>query len=81
MVENVNNGRVTRWTQPVEKHVPTKSETTSGASSCYEVEQFEQELSPKLLVSSCSWWMQYKLLLMRMLLQMWRDKVKCNKFY
>lgn len=78
MVENVQNGRVLRWMQPVEKDVPTKSATTSGASSYYEVEQFEQQLNPKLLVSSCSWWMQYKLLLMRMLLQMWRNKVKCK---
>lgn len=84
MVETVKNGRVSRWTQPIEPKdddPPTKSETTSGASSFYEVEQFDQELSPKLLISKSSWWMQYKLLLMRMLLQMWRDKVKCLNCY
>lgn len=83
MVKTVKNGKVSRWTQPIEKvdDTLTKSETTSGASSYYEVEQFDQELSPKLLISKSSWWMQYKLLLMRMLLQMWRDKVKCYHFY
>ncbi|KAM8718200.1 hypothetical protein ACLKA7_004846 [Drosophila subpalustris] len=86
MVEAVNNGRVTRWTPPTNvsdgKKTPTKSDTTSGASSCYEIEQFEEEINPKLLISKSSWWMQYKLLLMRMMLQMWRDKSHIKlKFY
>jgi len=77
MVEAVGNGKVARWTPPSEdgKMTPTKTDTTSGASSYYEMDQFEEEISPKLLQAKCSWWMQYKLLLMRMLIQMWRDKV------
>lgn len=76
MVTAVNNGRVARWGPSTGngKETPTKSDTTSGASSYYEVEQFEEEINPKLLISKSTWWMQYKLLLTRMLLQMWRDK-------
>ncbi|KAH8323296.1 hypothetical protein KR067_004801, partial [Drosophila pandora] len=84
MVKAVLNGKVTRWTPPLEdgKTTPTKTDTTSGASSFYEMEQFDLELSPKLLRAKCSWWMQYKLLLVRMLLQMWRDKSYIKlKFY
>lgn len=84
MVKAVLNGKVTRWTPPLEdgKATPTKTDTTSGASSFYEMEQFDLELSPKLLRAKCSWWMQYKLLLVRMLLQMWRDKSYIKlKFY
>lgn len=84
MVEAVGNGKVARWTPPSEdgKMTPTKTDTTSGASSYYEMDQFEEEISPKLLQAKCSWWMQYKLLLMRMLIQMWRDKSYIKlKFY
>lgn len=77
MVEAVCNGRVVRWIPPGEngKETPTKSDTTSGASSYYETEQFEEEINPKLLTSKSTWWMQYKLLLTRIMLQMWRDNV------
>ncbi|XP_032591986.1 ATP-binding cassette sub-family G member 1 isoform X2 [Drosophila grimshawi] len=76
MVQATSNGRVSRWTPAVAsgKVTPTKSDTTSGASSYYEIEQFEEEINPKLLSPKSTWWMQYKLLLMRMMLQMWRDK-------
>ncbi|KAH8409392.1 hypothetical protein KR222_002321 [Zaprionus bogoriensis] len=81
MVDTVGNGRVTRWTPPG-KDTSTKSETTSGASSYYDIEQFDQEINPKLLISRSSWWMQYKLLFIRMMLQMWRDKSYIKlKFY
>ncbi|KAH8237850.1 hypothetical protein KR032_004001, partial [Drosophila birchii] len=85
MVAAVGNGKVTRWSPPTAedgKVTPTKTDTTSGASSFYEMDQFEEEISPKLLQAKCSWWMQYKLLLSRMLLQMWRDKSYIKlKFY
>ncbi|XP_052838117.1 ATP-binding cassette subfamily G member 4 isoform X2 [Drosophila gunungcola] len=84
MVEAVGNGKVERWTPPSKdgKVTPTKTDTTSGASSFYEMDQFEEEISPKLLQAKCSWWMQYKLLLVRMLIQMWRDKSYIKlKFY
>ncbi|KAH8244569.1 hypothetical protein KR038_002431, partial [Drosophila bunnanda] len=85
MVAAVGNGKVTRWSPPAAedgKVTPTKTDTTSGASSFYEMDQFEEEISPKLLQAKCSWWMQYKLLLSRMLLQMWRDKSYIKlKFY
>ncbi|EDW11002.1 ATP-binding cassette sub-family G member 4 [Drosophila mojavensis] len=84
MVAAVNNGRVGRWVPPVVngKDTPTKSDTTSGASSYYDMEQFEEEINPKLLISKSTWWMQYKLLLSRMMLQMWRDKSYIKlKFY
>ncbi|XP_017046239.1 ATP-binding cassette sub-family G member 4 [Drosophila ficusphila] len=76
MVEAVGNGKVARWSPPSDdgQATPTKTDTTSGASSFYEVEHFEEEISPKLLRAKCSWWMQYKLLLVRMLIQMWRDR-------
>ncbi|XP_068141554.1 ATP-binding cassette subfamily G member 4 [Drosophila tropicalis] len=91
MVEAMDNGKVTRWMPQLQhedgnggKITPTRTDTTSGASSYYEetIEQFEEEINPKLLRSKSSWWMQYKLLLMRMLLQMWRDKSYIKlKFY
>ncbi|TDG46673.1 hypothetical protein AWZ03_006853 [Drosophila navojoa] len=84
MVMAVNNGRVGRWVPSVVngKETPTKSDTTSGASSYYDMVQFEEEISPKLLISKSTWWMQYKLLLTRMMLQMWRDKSHIKlKFY
>ncbi|KAH8413079.1 hypothetical protein KR009_007815 [Drosophila setifemur] len=84
MVEAVGNGKVARWSPLGEdgKATPTRTDTTSGASSFYEMEQFEVEISPKLLRAKCTWWMQYKLLLSRMLLQMWRDKSYIKlKFY
>ncbi|SPP79198.1 ATP-binding cassette sub-family G member 4 isoform X1 [Drosophila guanche] len=84
MVEAIANGKVTRWTPPGDdgKVTPTKTDTTSGASSFYEMEQFDEEINPKLLQAKSSWWMQYKLLLCRMLLQMWRDKSHIKlKFY
>ncbi|XP_017065594.2 ATP-binding cassette sub-family G member 4 [Drosophila eugracilis] len=84
MVDAVGNGKVSRWTPPSEdgKLTPTKTDTTSGASSFYELDQFEEEISPKLLQAKCNWWMQYKLLFMRMLIQMWRDKSYIKlKFY
>ncbi|EDX03171.1 GD22989 [Drosophila simulans] len=84
MVEAMGNGKVARWSPPAEegKTTPTKTDTTSGASSFYERDQFEEEISPKLLKSKCSWWLQYKLLLVRMLIQMWRDKSYIKlKFY
>ncbi|ALC39759.1 CG4822 [Drosophila busckii] len=81
MVEAVGNGRVSRWT-PAAVSSPGNSETTSGASSYYEIEQFGLELDLSLLTPKSSWWAQYKLLLMRMLLQMWRDKSYIRlKFY
>lgn len=88
MVAAIENGKVTRWTPPQELDQgkatsSNKSDTTSGASSYVEeVEQFVQELNPKLLKAKSSWWMQYKLLLVRMLMQMWRDKSYMKlKFY
>ncbi|KAH8360953.1 hypothetical protein KR093_001316 [Drosophila rubida] len=84
MVEAVSNGRVYRWCPSAEdnKKTSTKSDTTSGASTYYELEQFEEEINPKLLISKSSWWMQYKLLLVRMMMQMWRDKSHIKlKFY
>ncbi|XP_030380511.1 ATP-binding cassette sub-family G member 4 [Scaptodrosophila lebanonensis] len=84
MVGAVNNGKVSSWTSEAEngKNTPSKSDTTSGASSYPEVEHFEKEINPNLLKAKSSWWMQYKLLLMRMLLQMWRDKSHIKmKFY
>ncbi|KAH8284489.1 hypothetical protein KR044_010297 [Drosophila immigrans] len=84
MVDAVSNGRVLRWSSAVQdgKRTPTKSDTTSGASTCYEIEQFELEFDPRLLISKSSWWMQYKLLLVRMMVQMWRDKSHIKlKFY
>ncbi|EDW71176.1 ATP-binding cassette subfamily G member 4 [Drosophila virilis] len=84
MVEAVCNGRVVRWIPPGEngKETPTKSDTTSGASSYYEIDQFEEEINPKLLTSKSTWWMQYKLLLTRIMLQMWRDNSYIKlKFY
>ncbi|XP_051859320.1 ATP-binding cassette subfamily G member 4 isoform X1 [Drosophila albomicans] len=84
MVEAVRNGRVFRWSPSTEdgKKTPTKSDTTSGASTFYEIDQFEEEMNPELLISKSSWWMQYKLLLVRMMIQMWRDKSHIKlKFY
>ncbi|KAH8279564.1 hypothetical protein KR018_001731 [Drosophila ironensis] len=84
MVVAIENGKVSRWLPSTEdgKATPTKTDTTSGASSFYEMDQFELEISPKLLRAKCTWWMQFKLLLVRMLLQMWRDKSYIKlKFY
>uniref|UniRef100_A0A1I8NYQ4 ABC transporter domain-containing protein n=1 Tax=Stomoxys calcitrans TaxID=35570 RepID=A0A1I8NYQ4_STOCA len=57
---------------------PTKSNTTSGASSgassMNELEQFEMEIDKKALKSKCTWWMEYKILLGRMFTKMWREK-------
>ncbi|XP_039950237.1 ATP-binding cassette sub-family G member 1 [Bactrocera tryoni] len=79
MVEAVENGKVYRWTphrehRQIKADATNKSDTTSGASSFDELEQFEEEINPKLLKQKASWWMQYKLLLARMMVQMWRDK-------
>ncbi|XP_051859326.1 ATP-binding cassette subfamily G member 4 isoform X3 [Drosophila albomicans] len=83
MVEAVRNGRVFRWSPSTEdgKKTPTKSDTTSGASTFYEIDQFEEEMNPELLISKSSWWMQYKLLLVRMMIQMWRDKFRPRSNY
>ena len=80
MVETVENGKVYRWTpqrqyRQITSDTTNKSDTTSGASSFDELEQFEEEINPKLLKQKATWWMQYKLLLTRMMVQMWRDKV------
>lgn len=86
MVQATGNGRVLRW-QPDCKHpksiTPTKSDTTSsGASSFDEMEQFELDFDVKKLKSTASWWMQYKLLVQRMVVKMWRDKFYIKlKFY
>nr|ATY74521.1 ATP-binding cassette transporter G subfamily member 9 [Bactrocera dorsalis] len=79
MVDAVENGKVYRWTphrehRQIKADATNKSDTTSGASSFDELEQFEEEINPKLLKQKASWWMQYKLLLTRMMVQMWRDK-------
>ena len=87
MVKAVDNGKVYRW-QPECDHkysksvTPTKSDTTSGASSFDAMEQFEVEFDVKKLKSQTTWWMQYKLLVQRMITKMWRDKSYIKlKFY
>ncbi|TMW53490.1 hypothetical protein DOY81_001426 [Sarcophaga bullata] len=87
MVKAVDNGKVYRW-QPECDHkhpksvTPTKSDTTSGASSFDAMEQFEMEFDVKKLKSQTTWWMQYKLLVKRMMMKMWRDKSYIKlKFY
>lgn len=82
MVRTMGNGKLGRWLPEYgekgnnQKLVQsTKSDTTSGASSLDEIEQFELEIEKDMLRSNSSWWLQYKLLLKRMLTQMWRDKV------
>lgn len=87
MVQAIQNGRVTRWQpesdlQHPKSVTPTKSDTTSGASSFDEIEQFEMEFDAKKLKSKTSWWMQYKLLVKRMIVKMWRDKAYIKlRFY
>ncbi|XP_037957708.1 ATP-binding cassette sub-family G member 4 [Teleopsis dalmanni] len=89
MVDAIENGKTSRWSpvhrtnyNELKSMTPTKSDTTSGASSFDEIEQFELEINPKLLKAKSSWWMQYKLLLARMMMQMWRDKSYIKlKFY
>lgn len=87
MVKAVDNGKIYRWHPDCAcKHgkssSPTKSDTTSGASSLSEMEQFEMELDKKMLETKCSWWMQYKVLVARNLTRMWRDKSYIKlKFY
>ncbi|KNC20969.1 hypothetical protein FF38_09024 [Lucilia cuprina] len=86
MVKAIDNGKVYRWQPDSEyKHpksiTPTKSDTTSGASSFDEIEQFEMDFDVKKFKSTTTWW-QYKLLLQRMIVKMWRDKSYIKlKFY
>lgn len=87
MVKAVDNGKIYRWQPECDcKHpksvTPTKSDTTSGASSFDAMEQFEVEFDVKKLKSQTTWWMQYKLLVKRMMTKMWRDKSYIKlKFY
>uniref|UniRef100_A0A1A9ZJ11 ABC transporter domain-containing protein n=1 Tax=Glossina pallidipes TaxID=7398 RepID=A0A1A9ZJ11_GLOPL len=79
MVNAVENGKIYRWlpkseSDNVNSTRPNKSETTSGVSSFDEIEKFEMEIDKKLLRPQSTWWQQYRLLLMRMLTRMWRDK-------
>uniref|UniRef100_A0A1B0B5U9 ABC transporter domain-containing protein n=1 Tax=Glossina palpalis gambiensis TaxID=67801 RepID=A0A1B0B5U9_9MUSC len=73
------NGKIYRWLPKSESDNlnstrRNKSETTSGVSSFDEIEKFEMEIDKKLLRPQSTWWQQYRLLLMRMLTRMWRDK-------
>ncbi|KAL9924202.1 ATP-binding cassette subfamily G member 4 isoform 1-T6 [Glossina fuscipes fuscipes] len=79
MVNAVENGKIYRWLPKSESDNlnstrRNKSETTSGVSSFDEIEKFEMEIDKKLLRPQSTWWQQYRLLLMRMLTRMWRDK-------
>lgn len=70
MVNEIKNGEIHRWLpNAVESnHIEYFNSKT--------VEDFEYELNSKLCkTSSTPWLLEYKLLCMRMLQQMWRDKV------
>ncbi|XP_055839144.1 ATP-binding cassette sub-family G member 1 [Episyrphus balteatus] len=71
MVAAVENGKCSRWTPDFDYNNTTISDTHEQAKS---MEEFEEEINPKLLKSKCSWLLQFRLLLRRMLIQMWRDK-------
>lgn len=87
MVKAVDNGKVCRWRPAYngahpKSITPTKSDTTSGASSFDDMEQFEFDFDVKKLKSTITWWMQYKLLVHRMIVKMWRDKTNIKlRFY
>uniref|UniRef100_A0A1A9W0H5 ABC transporter domain-containing protein n=1 Tax=Glossina brevipalpis TaxID=37001 RepID=A0A1A9W0H5_9MUSC len=78
MVNTIENGKIYRWLPKSEENLnstkPTKSETTSGVSSFDEIEKYKMEIDKELLQRQSTWWQQYRLLLMRMLTRMWRDK-------
>lgn len=70
MVAAVANGKCSRWTPDFDYETLTNDSQDQIKS----MERFEEEINPKLLKSKCPWLLQFRLLLRRMLIQMWRDK-------
>lgn len=70
MVAAISNGKCYKWTPDFDY------DTISNDSEkqIKLIEEFEEEINPKLLKSKCPWMLQFRLLLHRMLIQMWRDK-------
>ncbi|XP_055917320.1 ATP-binding cassette sub-family G member 1 [Eupeodes corollae] len=71
MVAAVENGKCSKWTPDFDYNTTSITDSHDQIKS---VEEFEEEINPKLLKSKCSWILQFRLLLHRMLIQMWRDK-------
>lgn len=71
LVNEIQNGEIYRW-----KPVNAVENNRIDCINAKAVEEFEYELSSKLCkVSNTPWLFEYKILCMRILKQMWRDKV------
>lgn len=79
MVAEVDNGRSTNYCKKI---VDICNESAEGSSSqisaiSYISNTTDIKINPYKYDSD--WWMQFKILLLRMWLQMWRDKVRKSK--
>lgn len=75
MVAEVDNGRSTNYCKKYLKYEDAPQEGSSQASAItYAPTTIELKSDPHSYESSS--WMQFKILLFRMWLQMWRDKVR-----
>ena len=80
MVNLVENGSVLKWYPPDSQSTYSKPSTDSHIgtdNNMHSIDKFIEEINPKLLKSKASWGLQFRILVIRMLKQMWRDKVSC----
>lgn len=81
MVSAVENGQVLKWASADMQSTYSKPSTDSHVGTeTTAIEKFFEEINPKLLRSKASWGLQFRILVVRMFTQMWRDKVKCGTF-
>lgn len=77
MVSAVENGQILRWSPTDVQSTYSKPSTDSHVGTeTPTIEKFFEEINPKLLKSKASWGLQFRILVIRMFKQMWRDKVK-----
>lgn len=77
MVSAVENGQVLKWAPADLQSTYSKPSTDSHVGTeTTAMEKFFEEINPKLLKSKASWGLQFRILVVRMFTQMWRDKVR-----
>lgn len=74
MISIVDNGRCLQWV-PDGSIEPVNNMRNERYIENLPLEEFEEEIDPKLLKPKSSNWHQFRILLKRRTTQMWRDSV------
>lgn len=81
MVTAVDNGRCTNYCKKAQESISSQAVEDTNGSSQITAMPTTTHAKPNPYKYDCSTWNQFKILLLRMWLQMWRDKVRVQHLF